>query len=172
MTQSGMNDLSGAVRELYRAIERFDTTAAYRLGVDRSGLRAVNAMERGAISPGELSEHLGLTSGAVTALLDRMEAAGHVQRNAVSGDARRREADLSKRTRRNAHTVYNLLGEAIGSGLSAFHESQREVILKGLLTLATAFNEAAKKTQTLHDGKSDGMVDLGLTAAIVQQSIT
>lgn len=149
MTQSGMNDLSSAVRELYSAIERFDTTAAHRLGVDRSGLRAVNAMERGAISPGELSEHLSLTTGAVTALLDRLEAAGHVQRNSVLGDARRREADLTKRTRRNAHNVYGLLGHAIESGLSEFSESQRQVILKGLLTLAKGFSEAAEKNANI-----------------------
>jgi DNA-binding MarR family transcriptional regulator len=149
MTQAGMNDLSGAVRELYMAIERFDATAAHRLGVDRSGLRAVNAMERGGISPGELSEHLGLTTGAVTALLDRMEKAGHVERHIVPGDARRREADLSKSTRRNAHTVYGLLGHAIASGLSAFPDPQRKVILKGLFTLATAFNEAAEKNSNV-----------------------
>jgi DNA-binding MarR family transcriptional regulator len=145
MTQFGMNDLSVVVRELYSAIERFDATAAHRLGVDRSGLRAVNAMERGRISPGALSEHLGLTTGAVTALLDRMEAAGHVERNLVSGDARRREADLSKRTRRNANAVYGLLGEAIGRGLSAFSDAEQEVIVKGLFTLVTAFNEAAER---------------------------
>jgi DNA-binding MarR family transcriptional regulator len=139
-----MEDLTRAVRELYGAIERFDAAAANRLGIDRSGLRAVNAMERGAISPGDLSGQLGLTTGAVTALLDRLEAAGHVQRHAVLGDARRRQVDLSHRTRRIANDAYGQLGQAIEAHMTGFSEQQLRVIARGLLELATAFDVASE----------------------------
>jgi hypothetical protein len=52
-----------AVRELYAATERFDAAAARRLGTDRTALRAMNAMEAGAVTPTALGAELGLTSG-------------------------------------------------------------------------------------------------------------
>lgn len=140
-----MENLLRAVRELYGAIERFDAAAAGRLGVDRSGLRAINAMERGAISAGALSEQLGLTTGAVTALLDRLEVAGHIQRTVVLSDARRRDADLSSRTRKSANVVYSQLAKSIENNISELPEKKREVILQGLLSLAAAFDSASVK---------------------------
>lgn len=59
------------------------------------GLHATDVQALGAIldadvplTPGRLREHLGLTSGAVTACLDRLERAGHVRRARESSDRR------------------------------------------------------------------------------------
>ncbi len=49
----------------------------------------------GAMTPGRLREELGVTSGAVTAVLDRLERAGHVHRTRDSAD------------RRQVHVHYN-----------------------------------------------------------------
>lgn len=143
-----MEDLMRAVRELYGAIERFDASAADRLGVDRSGLRAINSMEHGAISPGTLSQQLGLTSGAVTALLDRLEAAGHVERRVAVNDARRRDANLSGRTRRNAHAVYIRLAKSIEKNLGEMPEPKQGALLQGLHALVSAFDAASAKPPT------------------------
>ncbi|MET9403226.1 MarR family winged helix-turn-helix transcriptional regulator [Kitasatospora sp. NPDC002965] len=42
----------------------------------------------GGITPGRLGEELGLSSGAVTAVLDRLERAGHVRRTRDAADRR------------------------------------------------------------------------------------
>jgi DNA-binding MarR family transcriptional regulator len=144
-----MENLMRAVRQLYGAMERFDASAASRLGVDRSGLRAINSMERGAISAGALSEQLGLTTGAVTALLDRLEIAGHVQRTVVLGDARRRDANLSSKTRKSANAVYSRLANSIEKNISELPEKNMQVILQGLLSIAAAFDHAS-----VHNSKS------------------
>ncbi|KOV36781.1 MarR family transcriptional regulator [Streptomyces sp. XY431] len=47
---------------------------------DRSG--------SGGITPGRLGEELGLSSGAVTAVLDRLERAGHIRRSRDTADRR------------------------------------------------------------------------------------
>lgn len=138
-----MEDLLRAVRELYGAIERFDASAAGRLGVDRSGLRAINFMEHGAVSPGILGQQLGLTSGAVTALLDRLEAAGHVERRVAANDARRRDANLSRRTRRNAHAVFLQLAKAIEKAFCEMPEQKHATLLRGLHDLAAAFDSTS-----------------------------
>jgi DNA-binding MarR family transcriptional regulator len=141
-----MENLMRAVRQLYGAMERFDASAASRLGVDRSGLRAINSMERGAISAGALSEQLGLTTGAVTALLDRLEI---VQRTVVLGDARRRDANLSSKTRKSANAVYSRLANSIEKNISELPEKNMQVILQGLLNIAAAFDHAS-----VHNSKS------------------
>ncbi|MFF3596116.1 MarR family winged helix-turn-helix transcriptional regulator [Kitasatospora indigofera] len=45
-------------------------------------------VEAAAVTPGLLREELGITSGAVTAVLDRLERAGHVHRSRDSADRR------------------------------------------------------------------------------------
>jgi DNA-binding MarR family transcriptional regulator len=40
------------------------------------------------VTPGTLREHLGLTSGAVSACLDRLETSGHIRRVREAADKR------------------------------------------------------------------------------------
>ncbi len=50
---------------------------------DLNALLAVMRAERAGapLTPGRLGQHLGLSSGATTAVIDRLERAGHVQRS-------------------------------------------------------------------------------------------
>lgn len=69
-----------ACRLLYDAIDRLDAVAAERVAISRNDLRALNMLERGPIKPRALAEGLGLTTGAVTSLIDRLERRGLVRR--------------------------------------------------------------------------------------------
>lgn len=52
-------------------------------------LAVMQAERRGApLTPGTLGESIGLTSGATTALIDRLERAGHLRRSRESADRR------------------------------------------------------------------------------------
>ncbi|MFT2816790.1 MarR family winged helix-turn-helix transcriptional regulator [Leifsonia sp. A12D58] len=57
---------------------------------DASALLAIlDAEERGeSLSPARLSERIGLTSGATSSLLNRLEEAGHIERSRVHSDRR------------------------------------------------------------------------------------
>jgi DNA-binding MarR family transcriptional regulator len=136
-------ELLQAMRQLYAAIDRFDAQAAAALGVDRSALRAINAMERGAIGPGARGAELGLSSGSVTALLDRLERAGHVTRRLSRQDGRRRDADLTKAARGQADRIYARLGQAITGAVAELDEDRLRIIVQGLGALAEAFRRAA-----------------------------
>ncbi len=60
-------------------------------GVGAPGGTAVEAATgpgAGGITPGRLGEELGLSSGAVTAVLDRLERAGHIRRSRDAADRR------------------------------------------------------------------------------------
>jgi len=84
-----MSALSDAMRSLQDAIDRFDVEAAGRLGLGRNDWRALRLLaESGAQAPRALAAALGLTSGSVTTLIDRLEAKGLVQRERDPDDRR------------------------------------------------------------------------------------
>ncbi len=68
----------------------FDALAARRLGVNMTDLHCLNILEsRSGLTAGELASNAGLTSGAVTGVIDRLERAGYAQRAADPQDRRK-----------------------------------------------------------------------------------
>jgi hypothetical protein len=87
--EAQVHPLLGAVRALAEALEHFDDAAARALGVGRSDLRALNQLEDGPLPAGVLAARLGLSSGATTALVDRLVGAGLVTRQDRADDGRK-----------------------------------------------------------------------------------
>lgn len=134
--------LMAAVRALYAATERFDARVAARLGVDRTALRAINAMEAGPVTPSDLGRQLSLTSGSVTALVDRLDRAGHLERLADPADRRRRAVTLALPARTAAYAEYEGLGQAIAAAFGPFSPAERTTAEAALRALASAFDAA------------------------------
>lgn len=57
--------------------------------------------ERGQATPGELAKISGLTRGAVSKIIDKLEAKGWIQTDAKEGDSRFRLLSLTREGRRN-----------------------------------------------------------------------
>ena len=137
-------EILDSVRAIYASTERFDAKVATALEVDRSGLRAINAMHLGPVSPGHLGQVLGLASGSVTALLDRLEAGGHIERVISKTDRRRRDARLTITTRQRAGALYGKLGESIENGFSVKTNAEIKRAADTINQVANAFDEAAR----------------------------
>jgi len=90
---------------LQRLIAEAVTTheaVALRLGINPTDLRCLNLIgSQPGMTPTRLAELAGLTTGAITGVLDRLEAAGFV----------RREADPSDRRRLTVHADPERIGE-------------------------------------------------------------
>jgi DNA-binding MarR family transcriptional regulator len=70
--------------------DNFDQAIADRLGMDRTAMRCVDLIDQaGGMTAGELARAAGLTTGAVTAVVDRLERAGLARRVADPTDRRR-----------------------------------------------------------------------------------
>jgi DNA-binding MarR family transcriptional regulator len=69
----------------------FHTAVAEHLGLNPSDHKVADiiALERTPITPGRLAELTGLTTGAITGVLDRLETAGFVAREQDPEDRRR-----------------------------------------------------------------------------------
>lgn len=70
--------------------EVFDEAAAARLRVNSTGLRCLDIIQRlGQVTAGELAREAGLTTGAVTSVVDRLVDLGYAVREADPGDRRK-----------------------------------------------------------------------------------
>jgi DNA-binding MarR family transcriptional regulator len=68
----------------------FEHLAAERLGVNETDLHCLNILENsGGLAAGELAAQSGLTAGAVTGVIDRLEGAGFARRVSDASDRRR-----------------------------------------------------------------------------------
>ena len=68
----------------------FGQTVAIRFGLSESDVEALELLlDNGAATAGRLAELMGLTTGAVTRVIDRLEQAGYVRRVPDPADRRR-----------------------------------------------------------------------------------
>ncbi len=77
-----------AGRQIHEAVDTIDTIIADRLGINRTDLRCLHLLEMAPRTPGEIAARTRLTSGSVTALLDRLEAAKMIERCRSCSDRR------------------------------------------------------------------------------------
>jgi DNA-binding MarR family transcriptional regulator len=85
---SSLGELLG--RELSTAVVLFHQAVAERMGLNATDFKCLDVLaQRGPLTAGRLAEILGLTGGAITGVIDRLEAAGFVQRERDPGDRRR-----------------------------------------------------------------------------------
>ena len=95
------------VRRSQSATDRFDQAVADALGLGRTDMRCLDVLERrGAIAAGQLAAETGLTSGAMTAALDRLERAGYLRRLRDDGDRRRVLVELTEAASADAGSFY------------------------------------------------------------------
>jgi len=125
----GNERLGEAVMRELRALstvqDRLDQYAAHRFGINRTDLRALDLIgQAGVISPTALAVGLGMSTGATSAVLDRLEAAGYARRE-PDPDHRRRT--LVRQTPRAEE-----LGDAIFTP-----------VISGTLSEAAAYPDAA-----------------------------
>lgn len=74
----------------------FDALAAERLGINETDLLCLNIIENsGGLTAGELAVQSGLTNGAITGVLDRLERAGFARRVPDPGDRRRVRVEVT-----------------------------------------------------------------------------
>ncbi len=84
-----LDGLVVAIKAFQDAVDRFDAAAAARLGVNETDLRGLTLLrDQGACQPSRMAEALGLTRGATTTALARLQAAGFVERTHNSEDGR------------------------------------------------------------------------------------
>lgn len=142
--ESNASDLFVEIRALGAAMDAFERAASRALDINRSDLHALNALEHGPLSHGDLAEHLGLTSGTVTTLVDRLETAGYVERQPDPNDRRRSEVALTPATYQAFARVYRPCGQAVEHALHDLDEQAQRAAAKALQLATRAIHVTAE----------------------------
>jgi DNA-binding MarR family transcriptional regulator len=103
------------LRALSTAQDRLDQYAMHRYGINRTDLRALDLIGQAEmISPTALAIALGMSTGATSAVLDRLETAGYASREPDPGHRRR---TLVRQTARTEELGAEIFGPVIGGTL-------------------------------------------------------
>jgi DNA-binding MarR family transcriptional regulator len=104
-------------------------TVAGRFGLHTTDLECLDLIVmRGEASAGELAQATGLTSGATTALIDRLEKAGYVVRVADPNDRRRHIVRIRAEAIEPIKAVYEPMQAEMFKLWSSFSASELNVI--------------------------------------------
>jgi len=126
------------------------------LGLDATALRCVGfAWTEPDMTPGRLAELTGLTSGAVTGVLDRLERAGFIERVADPADRRRTIIRVSHERGRDVGAAYEPLERSTEEVLRPLGADQRSLVTRVLGELRVA---VAADTERLRATSRGGMV--------------
>ena len=127
-----MRRLGEEVRAGQRATDVLDDLVAELMGINRTDSRCLDILDQhGRMSAGELSRFSELSTGAVTAVIDRLERAGYAQRVPDPGDRRRVLVDLTELARER---VWELMGkpmrEAAVPHMERYSDRELEMLIE------------------------------------------
>jgi len=127
-----------ALERLVLGWDRYREAVADELGVGTTEIAALGFLYHdGPHTPSEIGHLLNLTSGSVTALLDRLEGAAFVTRSQNPDDRRSLLATATPAGRHAIQWYYDRLDEIVGQTL----ERVSNITLSEVITLANSAGE-------------------------------
>ena len=117
--------LTFEIRQYQNAQDEFDDAACARLGINRSDARCIDIIDmHGQLTAGRLAAESGLSTGAVTTLLDRLERAGYVQRVRDTVDRRRVLVELTDEARRRAGEIWGPIAAESAETIAGYSDAE------------------------------------------------
>ncbi|WP_327142897.1 MarR family winged helix-turn-helix transcriptional regulator [Nocardia sp. NBC_01327] len=135
--------LGAAVQAYQASVDDFDRELARLMGVNETDLRCLEILINGEdAAPSTLAVQLGLTSGSVTTMLDRLEKLDYLSRHPHPTDRRKTLVRITPRA----------LERALGL-MAPFLDDSRHIVAKYTpeqLELIIGFLDASRTTQDEH----------------------
>lgn len=130
-------------REFTSAVVMFQEAVGQQLGLSGAERKCLDILDRlGAVTAGRIAEHTGLTTGAITGMIDRLTRAGYVERTPNPADRRSVLITLRPSTPRDAllPAIFGPLAEDMTEIASHYSLTQ----------LATIADWVSRTTEVLH----------------------
>jgi len=127
--ETALADLGHEIRGWQADQEIFDGVVAELAGLNRTDWRCLDILgTRGPMTAGQLAEAARLTSGALTAVVDHLEAAGLVRRVRDTVDRRKVIIETTPEVERRAAPVYGPLMADSAKAFARFDDAQLKVL--------------------------------------------
>ena len=137
--------LSDLVREHSSAVLRHAAATAKRMGLEASELAALEHLQAsGAINQKRLGERLSMSPGAITAMIDRLERRGYVERTPNPEDRRSALVNITKvGIEESLRHLWPYIEDMKGVE-EGFSEEERTVVARFLRAATQATQRAAE----------------------------
>lgn len=103
--------------------------------------------QKGIATPSELSRHTGLTSGATTAMLDRLEKAGLIERRPNPNDRRGTLIAPTEASSQKVGSWFESARKAQEKLISSYSESELEIIADVFERFVKLWDDERRKVQ-------------------------
>jgi DNA-binding MarR family transcriptional regulator len=150
------NDTIEAINDKFREISTetimFHQAVADVLGLHITDHKCLDLIYRfGAMPVGRIAELTGLTTGAVTGIIDRLEKAGYVKRANDPQDRRRTivEPTRNKRLERKLELIFSPLRDRMNKLMSSYSDSQLAFLFDVLTKCLEQSHEELMKLRQL-----------------------
>jgi DNA-binding MarR family transcriptional regulator len=139
-------------REMSTETIMFHQAVADDLGLYITDHKCMDIIYRfGAMPAGRLGEMTGLTTGAITGMIDRLEKAGYVRRTNDPKDRRKTivEPTRNKNLEKKISMIFTPLHERLHKLLSSYSDSELTFLLDAMTTLIKQTREESKRLRSL-----------------------
>src|SRR5262245_11770786 len=141
----------GSATQLYQdATDAFDDAACATLGLNRTDLKCLGVIaQRGPVAVGEIGKAAGLTRGAMTTALDRIEQAGYARRLRHPDDRRGVLVELTDKARKAIEAIWGPYVRNAETFFSTYSVSDLKAILRYLQEGRSAQEANMARVKTL-----------------------
>lgn len=137
-----LEEVGMKMREVAGLSIHYNETMAARLGINSTDLECLDLVAFGSdVTAGALAEKTGLTTGAMTTAIDRLERAGFVERQRDGSDRRKVVVVASSAMRRRAEPIGAPMRKVINDVLARYEDEELIFLNRALGELC----EAAKQ---------------------------
>lgn len=134
-----------AAREFVINVELFRAVIARKLNMALSDVECLGILyHKEVTTPSELVEHTGLSSGATTAMLIRLEKAGLIKRSADLKDRRRVHIELVEEEQERIRNLFAPVNHAERALIANYSDSELKLLLSFINNLATTWGGKRK----------------------------
>jgi len=152
--QQMIEALNAAMREVSGQGVLYSQAVAERLAVNSSDLECLDyIVSGGAISAGALAQATGLTTGAITGVIDRLERRGFARRERDPVDRRKVLVRAQPSVAEEIGPLFAPMERAALGALSTYRDSELELLLDFLTRIRTAAASAMAELNALPEAK-------------------
>ncbi|HAX68060.1 MAG TPA: hypothetical protein DCY14_00495 [Anaerolineae bacterium] len=138
-----------AVRDYGVNLTHFRNAMNEWAGLNATDMECLRLLfQKGTATPTELARHTGLTSGATTAMLDRLEKVGLIERRPNPNDRRGTLIAPEKSSAEKMASWFESARKAQDALMSTYSENELEIIADVFERFAKLWDEEREKVQT------------------------
>ena len=150
MEPSLLEQLLEGLRRLNASDAALDRAAAKRMGINRTDLDAIEALDRlGPLTATGLANAVGLTKTAATSLIDRMVSAGYAERLDDDHDRRRVVVRPTAKAMAASKELYAPFGEASRTSFSGYNTDELKLLMEFVNRAEALLRDQAERVEDL-----------------------